>query len=112
MKRLFSLFLVVLVIAFLAITNPTLDEYARWYTEQSLPDRDGAMDELLAQFTEHMASTAVRKDYLVCSVFSHNDGSKTLGVALIFIPLDDAIAQADDLRETYSTWLEEINTQR
>lgn len=107
MKKVFSVFLVVLIIAFFVITNPTTAEYAHWYTEKSFPEQDSVVDDLLAQFTEYMAASAERTDYLVCSVFSHND-HKTLGVGLMFFPLDDAIGQAEDIREAYATWLEDM----
>lgn len=110
MKKVFSVFLVVLVIAFLVITNPTTAEYARWYTAESFPEQDSVVDDLLAQFTEYMAGSAVRTDYLVCSVFNYN-GHKTLGIALMFVPLDDAIGQAEDIREAYGTWLEDMKGQ-
>lgn len=111
MKKMISLILVVMMVISLAVTNPTVEEYARWQTDQSFPNRDGAMDDLLAQFTQHMASGAVRKDYVICSVYEY-DAHKTLGIALLFFPLDDVIAQADDLRAKYASWLEEINTQQ
>ena len=110
MKKMISLILVVLIIGFLAVTNPTVDEYARWYTDRSFPDRDGAMDDLLARFTEHMATSATRTDYLVCSVYTYDD-HKVLGIALMFFPIDDAIAQVEDFRADYADWLAEMTTQ-
>lgn len=107
MKKVVSVVLVLVMIAFLVITNPTTMEYAHWYTAKSFPEQDSVVDDLLAQFSEYMAASAVRTDYLVCSVFSHN-GHKTLGIALLFVPLDDAIDQAEDIREAYGSWLEDM----
>lgn len=105
MKKLISLLLVAALLVFLCTTNPTTEEFAAWYADQTNLDNDGsAMDQAMAAFTEYLARSAERSDYLVCSVFSY-DGHKTLGIGLMFFPIDSLSEQVDDLRSDYANWL-------
>ena len=53
---------------------------------------------------EHLALGAERTDYLICSLFTFNH-HKTLGVGLMFFPVDSLNAQMEDLRSSYADWL-------
>lgn len=107
MKKLFSLILVIVLIAFLVLTKPTPAEFAQYYAEQNFSD-ETILDDLMQSFVLHMASQADYRDYGVCRVFTYN-GSQTLGIALTFWPLDDLTQQAEDLRSEYAQWLEQAN---
>ena len=105
MKKILTALVLILIVAFLAITNPTVEEYAAWYAEQSNPQQDSFLDELLASYAEYMAENATRTSFLVGSVFEY-DGHKTLGVAMLFFPLDTVDSYVQDFREGYADWLE------
>lgn len=106
MKKIISLLLAVVLIAFLAISNPTSEEFGRWYAQQCSGDNSGTIGQLKDGFTEYLAQRAVRKDFLIFSVYTY-DGHTTLGIALQFIPVDELSVQAADLRADYAEWLEE-----
>ena len=106
MKKIISVLLVVVLLAFLVISNPTSEEFGRWYAQKCFPEADNAVDQLMENFTQYLAQGAVRKDYLVCSVYTY-DGHTTLGIALQFIPVDELSGQVTDLRAGFAAWLEE-----
>lgn len=106
MKKVISLVLIAALLAFLVISNPTTEEFSQWYARQCYPEESGTMDQLLENFTQYLAQGAVRRDYLVCSVYTH-DGHTTLGIALQFFPVDELSAQVADLRAGYAEWLAE-----
>ena len=105
MKRLISLLLVVVFLAFLILTKPSGQEFGEWYANQTLSSGT-VMDTLMHSMLVKMASNAEYQDYLVCRIFSYND-QKVLGVALTFWPLDGLAQQAEDFREEYAGWLGE-----
>ena len=106
MKKIISLLLAVVLIAFLAISNPTSEEFARWYAQQCSDDNGGTIGQIKDGFTEYLAQRADRDDYLICSVYTY-DGHTTLGIALQFIPVDELSVQVADLRADYADWLED-----
>ena len=110
MKDLISLLLAAALVAFLAISNPTTEEFAQWYAVQCSEGGDTPLDSIKDGFTEYLAQRAVRDNYLVCSVYTY-DGHATLGIALQFIPVDGLSEQVADLRADYAQWLKE-NTEK
>ena len=108
MKKIISLLLVVVLLAFLCLTNPTTEEYAAWYTkrvEDAIGSDASMFDQALTAFAGHLAGYAHRDNYTVCSVFTY-DGHKTLGIGLMFFPIDSLSEQVDNLRDAYADWLE------
>lgn len=106
MKKLISLLLAAVLVAFLILTNPTTEEFAVWYGQQTVTDADASiLEQTLSSFAAYLANGAERDNYLVCSIFTY-DGHKTLGIGLRFFPLDALAEQAADLRSTYAAWLE------
>lgn len=107
MKKLISLVLAAVLLAFLILTNPTTEEFAAWYGQQTVADADASiLEQALSTLSARLASSAERENYLVCSVFTY-DGCKTLGIGLRFFPLDDLTEQIADLRSDFVTWLED-----
>ena len=105
MKKIISLLLVAALLGFLCMTNPTTEEFAVWYVEQTVFPKTGTvLDDAAVAFAEHLARGAERSDYLVCSVFTIND-HKILGIGLMFFPVDSLSEQVDDLRSGYVEWL-------
>ena len=110
MKKLISLILVAAILFFLSVTNPTTEEFADWYarqTETQLGTDSTVFDQLLSSFSGFLAGQAQRDNYGICSVFTYN-GQKTLGIGLMFFPLEPLNEQAEDLRSIYADWLESI----
>lgn len=105
MKKMVSLLLAAALFAFLVISNPTAEEFGRWYARQCHDEDGGAIGQVKEGFTEYLAQRAERDDYLICSVYTY-DGHTTLGIALQFIPVDELSVQAADLRADYAQWLE------
>lgn len=108
MKTIISLLLVVALFAFLCVTNPTTEEFAAWYTnqiEEAVGSDASMFEEAFTVFAGHLATYAQRDDYTVCSVFTY-DGHKTLGIGLMFFPIDALSEQAGGLRDVYAEWLE------
>lgn len=108
MKQIISLLLVIALLAFLCVTNPTTEEFADWYMEQtreSLDDGASILEQVFSTFTAHLADHARCDNYRLFSVFSYN-GQKTLGIGLMFFPLDSLDEQAGGLREAYAEWLD------
>lgn len=106
MNTSFSLLLLAALVCFLCVTNPTGEEFSSWYVQQSLAGApDPVFDEVSDAFCEHLNETAQRRDYLLCSVFSY-EGRQTLGIGLMFFPVDSLSAQAENLRADYADWLD------
>ncbi len=108
MKKFISLLLVVALLSFLYVTNPTTEEFAAWYTEQAedaLPANATILDQVFTSFRGLLAETAQRDDFLFGSLFTYN-GHRTLGIGLMFFPLDSLSDQVQDLRSTYADWLD------
>ena len=105
MKKIISLLLVAALLGFLCMTNPTTEEFAGWYAEQTAyPETGTVLDDASAAFTAYLARGAERSDYLICSVFTFN-GHKTLGIGLMFFPVDSLSEQVDAFRTGYIEWL-------
>ena len=108
MKKFISLLLVAALLCFLFVTNPTTEEFAAWYArqaEKSLSTESNVLNQVLVSFRGLLAETAHPDNYLCCSVFTYN-GHRTLGVGLMFFPLDSLGEQFQDLRSTYAEWLD------
>lgn len=106
MKKSISLLLVIVLLAFLVLTNPTTEEFVAWYGEQTALDEDASiMEQTMATFVSLLAKRADRDNYLICSVFNYG-GHKTLGIGLRFFPIDDLSEQMADLRSEYAQWLD------
>lgn len=106
MKKFIAIVFILVFAGFLVVTNPTTDDFAAWYSEQVYPSGDTFLDDLLANFTTDLARSAERKDFFLCSVFTYKD-QQTLGVAMMFFPLDDLNDQIKTFRQAYSDWLED-----
>mgnify|MGYP003295167427 CR=1 FL=1 len=105
MKTIISLLLLAVII-FLFLTNPTSEEYISWYVNESLSDLpDADFDRTGDVFCSYVRRQVRRSDYLFCSVFTYRSHT-TLGIGLNFIPIDALSEQAADLRSTYADWLE------
>ena len=103
-----STLLVIALLAFLFATNPTNEQFATWYiaqAENSLSEDASVLDQILTSFTSHLAVAAHRDDYKFFSVFTYN-GHKTLGVGLMFFPLDPLAEQANALIDSYAEWVQ------
>ena len=103
-----SILLVIALLAFLFATNPTNEDFATWYiakAEDSLSEDASVLDQLVTAFTSHLAVAAHRDDYKFCSVFTYGD-HKTLGIGLMFFPLDPIAEQADALIDAYADWVQ------
>ena len=108
MKKLISLALIVALLCFLVVTNPTNVEFSQWYARQAFPDQDDTLDQLMGTVVEYLAQTAQRQDYLVCSVFSFDD-QHVLGVGLMFFPMNELSDQIETFRSEYAQWLDQIS---
>lgn len=105
MKKIISILLIAALLYFLCMTNPTTKEFAVWYADQTEFLETGTfLDDASLAFAEHLAMGAARTDYLICSIFTFNN-HKTLGVGLMFFPVDSLNAQMEDLRSSYADWL-------
>ena len=107
MKKLISLLLVVALLAFLCMTNPTTEEFASWYTaqaEEALDVEGDIVDQLRATLSTQLAARAERDSYMICSVFTYKE-HKTLGIGLMFFPIDSLSEQVEELRGAYADWL-------
>lgn len=103
-----SILLVIALLAFLFATNPTNEDFATWYiakAEEALSEDASVLDQIVNAFTSHLAVAAHRDDYKFCSVFTYG-GHKTLGVGLMFFPLDPITEQADALIDAYADWVQ------
>ena len=63
------------------------------------------LDQVFTSFRGLLAETAQRDDFLFGSLFTYN-GHRTLGIGLMFFPLDSLSDQVQDLRSTYADWLD------
>lgn len=107
MKQIISLLLVAALLVFLCMTNPTTEEFAAWYTtqaEEALDAEGDVVDQLLASLRTQLAARAERDSYMICSVFTYKE-HKTLGIGLMFFPIDSLSEQVADLRNAYAEWL-------
>lgn len=106
MKQFLSLLLSVALLCFLCVTNPTTDEFADWYADQSLDDMSASVSGQISDaYAQFLALDTQRSDYLFCSVFTYH-GNKTLGIGLMFFPVDSLQEQLGALRSGYASWLE------
>ena len=108
MKKIISLLLVAALLAFLCLTNPTTEDFAQWYADEAeaiLDVNSGIVDDLLTNLTGQLATRAERDNYMICSVFTYREHT-TLGIGMVFIPIDSLGEQLADLREAYADWLD------
>ncbi len=108
MKQIISLLLVVALLAFLCMTNPTTEEFAAWYTaqaEETLDAEGDIVDQLLSTLSTQLAARAERDNYMICSVFTYKE-HKTLGIGLMFFSIDSLSEQVEELRDAYADWLD------
>ena len=107
MKKIISILLIAALLCFLCMTNPTTEEFAAWYTtqaEEALDAEGDIVDQLLASLRTQLAARAERDSYMICSVFTYKE-HKTLGIGLMFFPIDSLSEQVADLRNAYAEWL-------
>lgn len=73
----------------MAVTNPGIDDYINWVTDQNRQDASNRFEELLASFVgEPMIRTATSRDnYVIFSIFQTDmpdvnggESSRTIGV--------------------------------
>ena len=109
MKKIISLLLAAVLLAFLCLTNPTTEDFAEWYAEEAeaiLDVNSSIVEDLLTNLTGQLATRADRDNYMICSVFTYQEHT-TLGIGMVFIPMDSLGEQLADLRESYADWLDD-----
>ena len=108
MKKFIARLLIVVLLVFCFLTNPSTEEYAAWSAAESL---DGISafplsDRIEGAFAQYLELRTERTDYLFCSLYNYN-GSMTLGIAHRFFPLDELNTQIETLRADFTAWAEE-----
>ena len=98
MKKLISLVLAAVLLAFLILTNPTTEEYTSWYATQVLADApDGVFEQAVDLVGERLIAETERTDYLICSVFTFR-GRQVLGIGQSFFPAEPIALQPELLQ--------------
>lgn len=105
MKKLFAMVLAVLLVGFLAVTNPTAGEFAKWYSDRMVED-DSFLQAVQESYIQYLEEKTNTNNCMLFSVFEY-EGHRTLGIAMLYFPLDAMEEQIGAFRERYAQWLEE-----
>ena len=103
--KLISMLLVLALVGFLFVTNPTVDEFAAWYADQVVEQDDSALNGFFSQFNEYLAQAAEQQNCGVFSIFTYRD-HYVLGIAMRFVPLDSLAETIADFRTDYTQWVQ------
>lgn len=60
MKNLICVLLILALVCFLAVSNPTTEEFSQWYAQQCYPETENVVDQMMENFTQYLAQTATR----------------------------------------------------
>ncbi|MFW5790130.1 MAG: DUF4359 domain-containing protein [Bacillota bacterium] len=94
----FLILLILIIMILMAVTNPGLDDYANWITEQSNGETSSQLENLISNFVgEPMIKRTTRRDnYIIFSVYeteipdSDEERSRTIGIFGNFFVLNNS----------------------